>query len=284
MIERIKESIRERLIRPYVIINYGRTLNGRKLKKLHDTYSGQRCFFIGNGPSLSADDLTVLHRNKEITFAFNRIYNIFDQTEWRPTFYISQDEKILKGCSEMVNTLNLPAKFVPIQFRWYHGIDIEGAIYFNMNWKQKELAEEFVFSESIEKEIASADTGMYTAAQMAVYMGFKEIYFIGVDHHFHISQNNKGEIVIDNTVKDYFTDKYNEDKENLYIPNTERSTRTYIAIKRHCDRLGVSVCNATRGGKLEVFPRVEFDSLFKGEKGALNGKGSEISYPHNCTT
>lgn len=262
MIEKIKENIRERFIRPYVIRNYSRTINGRRLKNLYGRYSGQRCFFIGNGPSLSADDLNVLNKKKEITFAFNRIYNIFDQTEWRPTFYISQDEKILRGCFDIVNNLDLPTKFIPIQFKWYHDIDIKDAICFNMNWNQKELAEEFVFSESIEKEIASADTGMYTAAQMAVYMGFKEIYFIGVDHHFHISQNNKGEIVIDNTVKDYFTDKYNEDKENLYIPNTEKSTRTYIAIKRHCDRLGVSVCNATRGGKLEVFPRVEFDELF----------------------
>lgn len=267
MIKKITESIQERVIRPYMIKNYDRTIKGKKLKKLQSSYVGQRCFFIGNGPSLNADDLTMLHNNKEVTFAFNRIYNIFDQTEWRPTFYISQDEKILKGCLDVVDNLKLPAKFIPIQFKWYHGIDIKNAIYFNINWKQKEVAEEFVFSENIAKEIASADTGMYTAAQLAVYMGFKEIYFIGVDHHFHISQNNKGEIVVDNTVKDYFTDKYNEDKDNLYIPNTEKSTRTYIAIKRHCDRLGVNVYNATRGGKLEVFQRVEFDSLFKGERG-----------------
>ena len=93
-------------------------------------------------------------------------------------------------------------------------------------------------------------------------MGFKEIYLIGVDHHFHISQDNKGEIIIDNTVKDYFTDKYNTDKENLYIPNTEKSTLTYIAMKAQCESRGVQIYNATRGGKLEVFPRVDFEKLF----------------------
>ena len=93
-------------------------------------------------------------------------------------------------------------------------------------------------------------------------MGFKEIYFIGVDHHFQISQNNKGEIIVDNTVKDYFSDKYNEDKANLFIPNTEKSTLAYIALKDECDKRGIKVYNATRGGKLEVFPRVEFDTLF----------------------
>ncbi len=103
---------------------------------------------------------------------------------------------------------------------------------------------------------------MYTAAQIAAYMGFSEIYLIGVDHHFRISQNNQGEIIVDNTVKDYFTDKYNEDKDKLYIPNTEKSTMTYVAMKRACDVRGIKVYNATRGGKLEVFERVDFDALF----------------------
>jgi hypothetical protein len=104
---------------------------------------------------------------------------------------------------------------------------------------------------------------MYTAAQFAAYMGFKEIYLIGVDHHFHISKNSRGEIVVDNSVKDYFTDKYNEDKDKLYIPNTEKSTLTYVAMKEQCEKREIRVYNATRGGKLEVFERVDFDLLFE---------------------
>ena len=94
-------------------------------------------------------------------------------------------------------------------------------------------------------------------------MGIREIYLIGVDHHFHTSVNDKGEIVVDPTAKDYFSDKYNPDKDKLYIPNTDASTLTYIAAKRYADTHGVRVCNATRGGKLEVFERVDLDSLFQ---------------------
>ena len=68
--------------------------------------------------------------------------------------------------------------------------------------------------------------------------------------------------MVDDSVKDYFTDRYNEDKAELYIPNTEKSTLTYAAMQIHCEKRGIRVCNATRGGKLEVFPRVDFDSLF----------------------
>lgn len=259
---RIFNSLNSRVIQPCMEKYFQYTSYGRKLLKYKDKYNGKRCFLIGNGPSLKTEDLKKLYENNEITFAFNRIYNIFDETKWRPTFYISQDEKMLGGCADIVDGLDLPVKFVPIQLHWYHDIDIHDAVYFNMNWQTLDHLEEYLFSDNVAQEIACASTGMYTAAQFAAYMGFSEIYLIGVDHHFQISQNNRGEIIVDNTVKDYFSDKYNEDKKQLYIPNTEKSTETYIAMKMNCDNRGIKVMNATRGGKLEVFPRVEFDKLF----------------------
>lgn len=260
--QRVFSSIQARIVQPSIQKHFEMTSYGRRIAKFDNLYKNRRCFLIGNGPSLTAEDLTKLLEYNEITFSFNRIYNIFDETYWRPTFYISQDEKMLSGCSDIVDKLELPVKFIPIQLQWYHNINIHDAIYFNMNWQQVENPKDFLFSDNIAKRIDCASTGMYTAAQMAVYMGFKEIYLIGVDHHFHISQNSEGKILVDNSVKDYFSDKYNEDKDNLYIPNTEKSTLTYVAMKKHCEARGVKVFNATRGGKLEVFPRVDFDSLF----------------------
>lgn len=262
LINRINASIQARLVHPWTLRHFGSTGYGKQLKDYKGRFSGRRCFLIGNGPSLRAEDLTRLHKAGEITFGFNRIYNIFDQTPWRPTFYISQDEKMLGGCADIVDGLDLKEKFIPIQLHWWHDIAIGGARYFNIIDQCVDDPRDFRFSDDIASGIYNSSTGMYTAAQIAAYMGFTEIYFIGVDHHFHISMNNKGEVVVDNSVKDYFTDKYNEDKENLFIPNTEKSTLTYVAMKTHCDSRGIRVYNATRGGKLEVFPRRDFDSLF----------------------
>lgn len=255
-------SVEARFIQPWQQKHFDKTKYGRKLKLCKGKHDGQRCFFIGNGPSLQTEDLTKLQENGEITFAFNRIYNIFDQTAWRPSYYISVDEKMLQGCAEIIDQLDLSVKFIPINMRWYHGIAIHDAVEFLMKAPQENNGEPLDFSEDIAKGIYQASTCMYAAAQIAAYMGFKEIYLIGVDHHFQISQNNKGEIIVDNSAKDYFSDKYNEDKANLYIPNTEKSTLTYIAMKQQCSQRGISIYNATRGGKLEVFPRVDFDSLF----------------------
>ena len=169
---------------------------------------------------------------------------------------------MLAGCADMVDRLSLPVKLIPIQVKWYHGIQIHDALWFNMHYQQQEDPQKYLFSDDAAARLECASTGMYTAAQLAAYMGFSEIYMIGVDHHFRISQNNAGQIVVDAGVKDYFTEDYNRDKENLYIPNTEKSTLTYMAMKWHCEERGICVNNATRGGKLEVFSRVDFDSLF----------------------
>lgn len=260
---RAADSVRARYVIPHQQRHFTKTQYGRNLTVYKSKYIGQRCFFIGNGPSLRAEDLTKLHEAGEITFAFNRIYNIFDQTPWRPTFYVSQDEKMLAGCADIVCGLQADAKFIPIQLKWWNDISIDNAAYFNIVNQQVDDPQQFLFSDDVSRCIYNSTTGMYTAAQIAAYMGFTKIYLIGVDHHFRISQNNQGEIVVDNSVKDYFTDKYNEDKDKLYIPNTERSTLTYVAMKKQCEARNIHVFNATRGGRLEVFPRIAFDSLFK---------------------
>ena len=158
-----------------------------------------------------------------------------------------------------INKLNLKNIFVPDIIKFDYKIDINNAIYF------KETIEYFEdrlpnFSDNM--DIYWGGTVAYTAMQMAVYMGFKEIYLIGVDHNFRVSQDSNGNIKVDNSVKDYFCDNYNSDKDELYIPNLNNSTKAYMAAKKYCDEHDVTIYNATRGGKLEVFERVDFDKLF----------------------
>ncbi len=232
--------------------------DGRNLAKYRDLHKGETCFFIGNGPSLRAEDLTAIHQAGYATFAFNRIFHIFDHTEWRPTYYISQDEKMLAGCQEEINKLPLSHKFIPVNLEWYFNIHVNGGEGFLL---KSNPDDSLGFSDDIRKSVCWASTVMYTAAQFAAYMGFMTIYLIGVDHHFHISRNINGDIVVDDSVKDYFTDAYNHDRDKLYIPNTDISTKTYCAMKKYGDERHIQIFNATRGGKLEVFPRVDLDML-----------------------
>lgn len=81
------KSIKARSIR-FKARHYYLFKEGRRLKKLKNIHLGKRCFIIGNGPSLKAEDLSKLYKNNEITFAFNRIYHIFDQTKWLSLIHI----------------------------------------------------------------------------------------------------------------------------------------------------------------------------------------------------
>lgn len=233
--------------------------NGDILKSFKHKYKGQRCFIIGNGPSLNIDDLNKL--KGEITFAFNRIYYIFDKTDWRPSYYFTEDIKIIKQSLDEINNLNLDYIFTPDIINFDYNMKIKNAIYF------KQVMEEFKdtlpqFSDEFFEQSYWGGTVAYTAMQMAVYMGFKEIYLIGVDHSFRVSQDSNGNIKVDNSVKDYFCGNYNSDKDELYIPNLDNSTKAYMAARKYCDEHDVTIYNATRGGKLEVFERVDFDKLF----------------------
>ena len=262
MINNALKSLRARYLN-YKRNHYALFPEGRALRSLHNIHQGKRCFIIGNGPSLRSEDLDKLQAYHEITFAFNRIYHIFPYTNWRPTYYISQDDKMLRGCINEVDEIPSEIKFIPAEFKWYYGIRVKDASYFHlMNPKE---GEPLSFSDRIDKCIYNSNTVVITAIQIAFFMGIKEIYLIGVDHHFHTSINSSGEIIVNEKAKDYFAKDYNIDKQTLYIPNVERSTRDFIYVKSFADKRDVTVYNSTRGGYLEVFSRIPFDSLFSGE-------------------
>ncbi len=240
--------------------HFEKTRYGKKLAELKGAYKGRHCFIIGNGPSLTAEDLDRL--KGEYCFAFNRIYYIFDKTTWRPTFYCTQDDIIVRNSlSEIRSKIKTPFVFAPINLKWYYDLDVGTEYYFCQRQADSEDSVP-VFSEDIAHEIGVGNTVAYTAIQLAVYMGFSSIYLLGVDHSFHVSQDKAGNIVVDPHAKDYFCDAYNRDKDELFIPKLDVSTLSYIAAKRYADTHNVDIFNATRGGKLEIFQRVDFERLF----------------------
>lgn len=242
----------------YQLAHFEATRWGKNLKKLQGKYCGKRCFIIGNGPSLTAKDLNRLR--DEYTFAFNRIYYIFDQTAWRPTFYCTQDAKIAKASAvEIREKITTPYLFAPINLKWYEDVDISSDYFFSPKQAGEQVPE---FSEDIPRYIGVGNTVAYTAMQLAVYMGFSKIYLLGVDHSFQTYQDKDGNIIVDPNAKDYFCGQYNQDKDQLFIPKLDISTLSYMAAQAYAESHPVTIYNATRGGKLEVFPRVDFDFLF----------------------
>lgn len=256
IIGRVKNSLFART-RPFVINHFEMFADGKKLAKLKDKYKGKRCFICGNGPSLNAKDLDILHKRGEYTFGMNRIFKIFPQTEWRPTFYICEDKVIMQNIEDEVNAIECEYKFIPTEMLWYHGVSINNAHYFNMHCCEKNHG----FSYDASKQLECVGTVTITCIQLAYYMGFSEVYLIGVDHNFANMTDKDGNKIVNNNVKNYFCEDYDKDVEDKVVHDLYYTTKSYQCAKEACDKVGFKVYNATRGGKLEVFPRADLDSL-----------------------
>lgn len=231
---------------------------GEELRKFKGLYEGKRCFIIGNGPSLTVRDLEQL--KNEYTFAANRIYNMFTQTDWRPWSYVVIDPDFIRV--EQENIIKVPCvnRFVSYKKKIR---ETEQHTY-----KVLEIAKEFpinigndttaYIAEDISDGISRGWTVTFSSIQLAIYMGFQEIYLIGVDFNYSTYLDAEGNIRHQDGVKDYFDGKKYEASCMNYAP----TLYAYKTARTYCDAHGITIKNATRGGKLEVFERVDFDSLF----------------------
>lgn len=263
ILKRVHASIQARFVRPWKLSNYEKTSAGKILAAYKDKYKGQRCFIVANGPSLRAEDLDLLCEHGEITFGMNRIYKLFDQTRWRPTYYVCEDELICQSQQAEINAIEARAKFIPIELKWWHNVEIENACHFHLNYRE-EARYPYGFSTDIAHQLDCRGTVTCSCMQLAAYMGFSEIYLLGVDHNYRVTIDINGNVVTDPQQKDYFCEGYDTDIKDIVVHDMGNNTRAYMDAKKFCDssKGKVTIYNATRGGKLEVFQRVDFDSLF----------------------
>lgn len=261
ILNRVKQSLNART-HNWQSKHFDQTKHGRKLAKLKNSHKGERCVIVGNGPSLRAKDLETLHKNNVVTFAANRIFHIFSETAWRPTYYMSEDFVILENIQKEISSIPCRERFIPINIKWDEGIDIADASYFFMDYHSA-LTDNYGLSMDVSKSIRCRGTVTVSCIQMALYMGFSEIYLIGVDHNYSRYIDSNGNVVEDPTVKDYFSTSYDTDFKNIIGRNLGDTTLAYISVEELSKEQGTfKVYNATRGGKLEVFQRVDFDSIF----------------------
>ena len=230
------------------------------LKKIKNIHKGERCFVIGNGPSLTADDLTCL--KNEYTFASNMIYRLFDKTEWRPTYYCISDQGVLAKVLDEGAFLYLNPEY--FFFQYYSKFVFNNRPYPDNSLlyyleDAKDYNKSPRFACDLSKEAYDAQTVTYIMLQIAAYMGFHEIYLIGVDHSFAKTVSNSGKIEHHDVKWHFYDDKKAE--KDVSLTYAERMTMGYESAERYSKKHGFRIYNATRGGKLEAFERVDFDTL-----------------------
>ncbi len=232
-----------------------------RLKNLKNKHEGERCFIVGLGPSLVVDDLELLKEHGEYTFSMNRCYQLYNKTDWRPDCYLISDakactEETMQAVREMINN-----KTMVMYSRLEIGKFPEDAVYFKTDFtdfilrnskkiKYKRKGHYCRMSLNAYEHIYAGSSCVHSIIQIAYYMGFKEVYLIGTDCGPSGSKS--------------YSDALQPNSNNAYI-NGEGNLmiKDYVSIREDIKDKGVEfyIYNCSRGGFLEVFPRMDLEKV-----------------------
>lgn len=233
--------------------------SARRMRAYKDRHIGERCFIIGNGPSLRDTDLSLLEQ--EVTFGLNRIYLLFPELGFPTTYLLSVNTLVIEQCWEEFRELEIP-KFITWRGRRWMAGD-PGTLFIDTDYTQPET-----FSTDATGRLYEGCTVTYVALQLAFYMGFQQAVLIGVDHHFETKGPPNETVVSTGADPNHFHPGYFGKGFRWQLPDLECAERAYRLAREAYREHGREVIDATIGGKLEVFPKADYYGLFHDGSGA----------------
>ena len=200
-------------------------LNKEGISRFKNLHSEKSLFILASGPSLGKLDLSPLQRR--IVMGLNRSFKIYEDSH----YHCMMDQRLFEKYDQLqdhrcVFTLKGRPWGIPL-----HYLGGEG------------------FSLDLEDGIYTGYTIAYFALQLAVYMGFKKIFYLGLDlsnyggqthffgHDFHSANHNDTEF--------------------------PRMRAAFQKAKAQLDKLGVDVYNCSMESTLQVFPKITFEEAIK---------------------
>jgi hypothetical protein len=227
-------------------------------KTLAGSGKGKPAWVIGNGPSLRMEDLTAI--SGEISIASNRIYLAYNQTDWRATYVTVADylawEKHGQEFLTKYEKIHLPT--------YLHRLagDHPKLAY----WKAAQLSYQVsdgsvAFSTDPIRGFHGGNSVTYENLQFAAFLGCNPIYLLGCDHYYR--GDERAQVGKAKTVQhlNHFHPEYQKLGEQTFPGAVDKMTMAFQIARKWSESSGVRIFNATRGGHLEVFERLDFDEL-----------------------
>ena len=258
-LSRLYSAIRIRLCEiPHAVAwNYHpvAAINKENIRKYQGIHTGKRCFIVANGPSLRKTNLDYLEY--EISFGMNWIYLNFDESPFRPTYYLAVNELILEQWPDEISQLKMP-KFLNWNRRSYYG-DPDPTTTFI---KSKMTIRDF-FQYDLTRPMVVGATVTFVALQLAYYMGFQTVYLIGLDHNYKEKGiPSKTETRAPDQDESHFHKNYFPKGYKWQLPDLLRSEIEFDITRKAFEADGRDVLDATIGGKCQIFKKVSFEDIF----------------------
>jgi hypothetical protein len=250
---RMADIYRDRILPTAEGIGYRLSARGRRsrrqLHEMRDRYRGERCFIIGNGPSLRETDLALIKDEK--TFVLNRGYLLVDRIGRPPTFLVAVNQYVVEQFADEL--LAVPTmKFS--SWRMRRSVPDRKDIVLVRRSRR------FTFSEDVGLDGAwEGATVTFVAMQLAYHLGFNEVILVGVDHSFATSGPANQLVTATAADPNHFDPNYFGPGVKWQLPDLETSEIAYRLARKHFEATGRSVVDATVGGKLTVFPKLDYE-------------------------
>lgn len=227
--------------------------NRQRLKRLRNAHRGKRCFIVANGPSLKRVDFSKL--KNEYTIGMNRIYLMKGVNGFMPNYLVSID----KECQLLQFTEEYDRTQVPSFYNW----DLRGLF----SKSDNQIFIKGRFSPAFSKDIAEERMGngksvTYACIQLAFHLGFEEVYLIGKDHSYNTDEKAGEGIESTGNEGNHFIKGYYKKGMRWDAPDYLSEEYAYKLAREAFEQEGRVIMDATPGGKLDVFEKVDFESLF----------------------
>jgi hypothetical protein len=228
----------------------------RRLAELKDVHKGKRAFIIGNGPSLKQTDLGKL--KNEIAFGMNRIYLLFPELGFTTSYLCVTNDLVVEQFVEEINALTIP-KFIAWRSHRHFSprlpiTQVPTFVYTSYTGPR--------FVRDVRGRVWEGATVTNLALQIAFHMGIEKAILIGVDHNFTSKGDANKTVVSEGDDPNHFAPNYFGKGIKWQLPDLDTSEIGYTFARDAYRQAGREVLDATVGGKLTVFPKVDYNSLF----------------------
>lgn len=228
--------------------------NREKLKALNNIHSDrQRCFIVASGPSLKHINFDLL--KNEITFAMNRGYKMKEQIGFTPTYLVCIDVP-----TQLTQFTEEYDKYdeVPTIYNW----DLRGLFTKKENRYFVKTRFSPKFLTKLPGMFGNGRSVTYTCIQLAFIMGFKEVYLIGKDHSYNTAAKVGKGVTSSGSDGNHFVKGYYNKGQVYNAPDYNGEEFAYKVGREAFEKHGRIIKDATINGKLTVFEKVDFYSLF----------------------
>lgn len=257
-----------------VVTNYGRLIlkeegplhppSMRLLDELRDKHRGEAVVIVGNGPSLNDTPLEQL--GGVPTIAVNGIFYAAERFPNPITYYVVEDTSVFRENTRAIKDFKTQYKLFPTSYLDAFSLeDLDESIgFFRMNSGFYGRGTGTLchprFSVDPRQRLFCGQSVTIINLQLAYWMGFSRVVLVGMDFSYKIPADvdRSGDLITSNSddINHFHPDYFGKGK-TWKDPKLDRVLVNYRLAKEMFEADGREIVNATVGGSLEIFRRMD---------------------------